>query len=322
MIIDWEHHYMPEGLWLQKGGKKGESAVFYEHGKPRGNLHPELHDMEEHLRVMDAVGIDVAVLSIAVSSDDTQVALEECKIWDDGAADVMKQYPKRFVGLAPVPPLGGQKAFDELDRAVGSLGLRGVVIRSQVEGRSLDSQKLYPFYEKISELNVPIFVHPSGVQLGFDILEAPYEIGRSLGRELDLEVAATRVILSGVLEEFPDLKFVFSHLGGGISAVKERMDYYFGPRGMTSNRMRKSFHEYFEKLYFNMAGYAGGMNAVTCAMTTIRPSRLVFGTDYPQNFLDNPTAIKTYIDHLKKFPIDEESKDLMLGGNAKSLLGL
>ncbi len=50
MIIDWEHHYLPEELWSKKGGKKGERETFYEHGKPRGTLHPELHDIEEHVR--------------------------------------------------------------------------------------------------------------------------------------------------------------------------------------------------------------------------------------------------------------------------------
>jgi predicted TIM-barrel fold metal-dependent hydrolase len=322
MIIDWEHHYIPEELWLKKGGKKGERETFYEHGKPRGTLHPELHDIKEHLRIMDAVGIDMAVLSMAVTNDDTQTALEECKVWDDNVGELIKRYPKRFVGLAPIPPLGGEKAFAELDRAIESLRLKGVVIRSQVEGRLLDSKELYPFYKKVSTLNVPIFVHPSGVQLGYDVLDAPYELGRSIGREMDLMVATTRIILSGVLEDFPDLKLVMSHLGGGISAIKERIDYYFGPRGMTGTRMSMPFQNYFEKLYFDLAGFAGGMNAVKCALTAIHPSRLVFGTDYPQNFIENPMKIKTYIDNLRKFDLDEENKKQILGENARRLLRL
>lgn len=322
MIIDWEHHYLPKELWLKKGGKKGKRATFYEHGKPRGSLNPELYDVEKHLEIMDAVGIDVAVLSMAVTTDDTQIALEECKVWNDRVAELTKKYPKRFVGLAPIPPLGGEKAFAELDRAIGSLGLKGVVIRSQANSHSMDSKKLYPFYERVSALNIPIFIHPSGVQLGFDILDAPYDLGRTIGRELDLQVATTKIILSGVLEDFPDLKVVISHMGGGISAIKERIDYYFGPRGMTGSRMRMPFQKYFDKLYFDLAGFVGGMNAVRCALTTIRPNRLVFGTDYPQNFIENPAGIKTYINHLKKLGLDRESKELMLGGNARRLLGL
>jgi len=148
MVIDWEHHYLPEELWVQKGGVKGEDKIFYEHGKPRGTLFPELCDIEEHLRVMDAVGIDMAVLSMAVTNDDTKIALEECKIWDDCAARVIKEYPQRFVGLAPIPPLGGEDAFAELDRAIEDLGLKGVVIRSQVSGLPLDSKELWPFSRK------------------------------------------------------------------------------------------------------------------------------------------------------------------------------
>jgi aminocarboxymuconate-semialdehyde decarboxylase len=322
MIIDWEHHYLPEELWLKKGGKKGERAIFYERGKPRGNLHPELYDVEEHLRLMDAVGIDVAVLSMAVSNDDTQIALEECKFWDDKVAELMKEYPKRFVGLAPIPPLGGEKAFSELERAIGSLGLRGVVIRSQANGLSIDSKELYPFYRRVSSLKVPIFIHPSGVQLGFDILDAPYDLYRSIGRELDLIVATTRMILSGVLDDFSDLKFVISHKGGGIAALKERIEYWFATPGASGTRHRKSFDENLKKIHFNLAGHHGGMNSVRCALTSIQPDRLVFGTDYPQEFSDDPMKIKTYIENIKKLEIDEESKGLMLGGNASALLSL
>jgi len=322
MIIDWEHHYLPEKLWLKKGGKKGERTIFYEHGNPRGTLHPELYDVQEHLRIMDAAGIDMAVLTMAVSNDDTKIAIEECKVWDDSVADLTKKYPKRFVGLAPIPPLGGEKAFAELERAISSLGLKGVVIRSQANGYSMDYKELYPFYERVSKLNVPIFIHPSGVQLGFDILKAPYDLFRSIGRELDLMIATTRIILSGVLEDFPNLQFVISHKGGGIAALKERIDYWFGSPGTPGTRTRLPFEEYLKKIHFNLAGHHGGMNSVKCALTTIHPSRLIFGTDYPQEFSEDPMKLKTYVKNIKKLEMSEKNRELMLGGNAKRLLKL
>ena len=333
MVIDFEHHYIPEELWLQKGGKKGERAISYEFGKPRVTMHPETCDVEEHLRVMDAVGIDMSVLSIAGSSDDQKTALQEAKIWNDDVSKIMKKYPSKFVGLTPIPPLGGQAAFEELDRAVTGLGMKGIVIRSQASGLSMDAKELYPFYEKVCSLDVPVFIHPSGVQKGFSILEAPYDLYRSLGRELDLMVATTRIILSGLLDDFPNLTLVISHKGGGIAAVRERMEYWFGAPGAPGIRARANFDDYFHKIYFNLAGHHGGMKAVKCALTGIHPSRLVFGTDYPQEFaggadrvehpwppVEGPMLIKDYIENIKNLDLDEQSKELMLGGNAKRLL--
>lgn len=327
MVIDWEHHFLPEELMIRKGGKKGEQSIVYENGRARGNLRPELGDIDEHLRVMDASGIDMAVLSIAVSAEEPQAALEECRIWNDLASAVVRRYPKRFAALAPIPALGGQPAFDELKRAVEELGLRGVVVRSQAGGQSMDNRDLYPFYERVSALKVPVFIHPSGVQQGMSILDAPYDLGRSIGRELDLIVATTRLILSGVVDDFSDLKFVISHKGGGIVAVKERIEYQFGRTGWPGtrpggSRNRLPFDQCFNKLYFNLAGSHGGMNSVRCALLDISPKRLVFGTDYPQEFSSDLPNLKAYVDDMKKLDIDEESREAILGGNAKALLGL
>ena len=323
MIIDWEHHYLPEDLWVKKGGKLGERTIFYEHGKPRGNLHPELYDIDAHLKAMDTAGIDMAVLSMSVSNDNTQIALEECRIWDDKAAEVIRKHPDRFAALAPVPPLAGEKALGELDRAVNVLGLKGAVVRSQVEGLPMDSEKLYPFYEKLSELKVPLFIHPSGVQLGFDFLNAPYDLYRSVGRELDLIATTTRLILSGVLEDFQELVLVISHKGGGIAALKERIEYWFGSPGAPGTRTKRNFDEYFKRIYFNLAGHHGGMNSVKCALTCISPERLLFGTDWPHEFFgEDPLLIKKYIENINELGLSPESKNLMLGGNAMRLLKL
>lgn len=327
MVVDWEHHYLPEELILKKGGTKGKKTIVYEQGKPRGDLNPELADIEGHLKVMDAAGIDLAVLSMAVTSDDTEVALEECRIWDDKAAELIKKYPQRFTALAPIPALAGERAFAELKRAIEELGLKGAVIRSQVQGLSMDAQELYPFYEQAAALKIPILIHPSGVQQGFEILNAPYDLNRSIGREMDLVVATTRLILSGVVDDFSDLKFVISHKGGGIAALKHRLECHFGAtrspsKKQTFTRNRLSFEECFDKLYFNLAGDQGWMGSVQCALTGISPQRLVFGTDYPQHFRDEPLKIGTFIQNIRNLNLSEKDKEAILGGNSRQLLNV
>jgi predicted TIM-barrel fold metal-dependent hydrolase len=64
------------------------------------------------------------------------------------------------------------------------------------------------------------------------------------------------------------------------------------------------------------------MSSVRCALTAISPKRLVFGTDYPQDFRGDPMNIKTFIENIRKLDIDEESKQAMLGENAREILGL
>jgi amidohydrolase family protein len=97
-----------------------------------------------------------------------------------------------------------------------------VTITSQVNGLSLDSPKLYDFYETACALDVVVFVHPALVPTGYEHLK-DYDLPRVLGREVDLTVATTRLIAGGIFDRFPNLKIVIAHFGGGIAAVKDRL---------------------------------------------------------------------------------------------------
>ena len=219
--------------------------------------------------------------------------------------------------------------MDELDRAVTVLGLRGVHIWTQNNGRMLDSQELWPFYQKVSELRVPIDVHVTLDPAGYDSLHAEYALHYVMARELDMCAATFRLCLGGVLEDFPDLVIIMNHLGGGISAVLERMDAYMnyvGPGCPSLYRdkplITKPWRAYFDKLYFNIAGREVGMAAVRSALTNIRPERLMFGTDWPYNFDHEPQEVRRYISEIRKLPLSKRDIDGMLGDNAATLLGI
>ena len=243
MIVDFQHHYVPKEI-AQKHGLYSEEPSFakLDTGVPRLTMHARLYDAEMQLRDMDEAGVDVSVLSCLLGWDAT---LEDNRAINDSLAELQRLYPGRFVGLAQAPLLGGPEAMAEFDRAVGELGLHGVATTSQFRGLPLDSEQLYPFYETVSALDVPIFVHPAMVPEGYGLL-LDYDLARILGREVDLAVAATRIVAGGVLEWFPDLKFVIGHFGGGIAGVKDRLvakAYRFGT-------LDKPFEHYFDMLYF------------------------------------------------------------------------
>ncbi|MBI2357481.1 MAG: amidohydrolase family protein [Deltaproteobacteria bacterium] len=321
MVIDFQHHLVPINLAKKLGMYSEKISPSKEGGMAKLTMHAKLYDPEAQLRDMDQAGLDVAVISCVVGWD---APLEDCRVINDEFAALQRKYPGRFVGLAHAPVLEGKKALAELDRAVRELGLHGVTITSQVDGLPLDAPQLYDFYGKVSELDAPIFVHPALIPQGYALVK-DYDLARILGRELDLAVAATRLVAGGILERFPNLKFVIAHFGGGISAIKERLI----AKGYRFGTLKRPFEEYFDRLYFDMAGFEGGLGALRCGMLGIKPERLVFATDYPQDFTGACTdtgkgmgSIRDYIEAIRSLELAADIKDGILGNTAARLLKL
>jgi len=317
MVIDFEHHYIPAEL----GRRLGMDPTKKEAVRTRdATVHSQLFDMEAQIRDMDRAGIDVAVQSCVLGWDAT---LENCRLINDSTAQLQKDYPHRFVGLAHAPVLDGECGLRELDRAISELGLQGVTISSQVNGLSLDAREFTPFYDLMDRLGVPIFVHPALSPKGYSLMQ-DYMLPVILTREFDLGVAVTRLIAGGVVERYPDLQFVFAHFGGGMAGYKERI-----ARSSYRFKLPRSFDDYFDRLYFDMAGFEGSPIPLRCALEIIKPEHMVFATDYPQNFNNNDPkqgksadGIGEYIDEIRRLSLESKVKEDMLGGTAARLLKL
>lgn len=322
MIIDFQHHYVPPELAERHGARRGQKVNMTEEGVTKFTLHDKVCDLEEQIRDLELAGIDLAVLSCPVAWD---APLPDCRRVNEAYAAVQEKFPDRFLGLAHVPVHEGGAALRELERAVKTLGLRGVTIMSQIKGAPLDGPSFREFFAKAVELDIPIFVHPALMPRGYaHALE--YDLARIIGREFDLALATTRLIAGGVLEQFPALKVVIAHFGGGVAAIKERLRgkaYRFG------TGLRRSFDEYFDRLYFDMAGFEGGTAALQCALTGLKPEQLVFATDYPQDFTGTLTDsgkgvadIRKYAAAVRALDLPQQSKEAILGGTAARLLKL
>lgn len=317
MVIDFEHHYIPAALGRRLGmDPKRKEAV-----RTRDALvHSQLFDMEAQLRDMDRAGIDVAVQSCILGWDTT---LENCRLINDCTAELQKIFPARFAGLAHAPVLDGDGGLEEVERAIGRLGLKGATISSQVNGLPLDAKEFTPFYDLMNRLVAPIFVHPALSPTGYSLMQ-DYMLPVILTREFDLGLAVTRLIAGGVVERYPDLKFVFAHFGGGLAGYKERI-----ARSSYRFKLPRSFEDYFDRLYFDMAGFEGSPIALRCALEAIRPERMIFASDYPQNFNNTDPkqgrsvdGIGEYIEDIRRLPLDSSVKDGMLGHTAARLLNI
>ena len=314
MIIDFEHHYIPAELGRRLGMDPSRKDAVR---TGDASIHSQLFDLQAQIRDMDRVGIDVAVQSCILGWDTT---LENCRLINDCTAQMQKDYPGRFVGLAHAPVLE-EAGLHELKRAIVDLGLKGVTISSQVNGLSLDAKEFTPFYDLIQKVRRADLRSSGAGAEGLQLDERLPVAGDSYAR-VRSGCGGDAAHRGRLIERYPDLQFVFAHFGGGLAGYKERI-----ARSSYRFKLPKSFEEYFDRLYFDMAGFEGSPIALRCALEGIRPERLVFATDYPQNFNNqrskqgkNVDGVSEYIEEIRRLPLAEEVKEAMLGHTAARLL--
>ncbi len=320
MVIDFHIHYTPEELVRDKLGPDGAPRTVFIDGVPAYTFHERLFTLEKHISCMDKAGVEIGILSSGAGLTDD---IERCRFVNDKLKWAEKAFPKRLLGLAHIPPLGGEPSFRELDRAFYELGFKGIAIPSIIGKTELDSPDLFPFYQRVQEKGLFIFVHPALSSYG-NYLD--YDLGRSVGREFQLVISVIRLINGGILDEFPELRFVISHLGGGISALMGRIEPYqdkdfWGTKGHPRHGKipRRPFREYLDRLLFDTGGFFGNINAVKCALLEIKPQSIVFGTDYPQEIRDE-IQIERFISEIRNLSIPQKDIEDILSGNGKRLL--
>src|SRR3954470_23764054 len=138
MVVDFQHHYTPPEL-MERG--KGDGTLrLDENGNPNYRFNPLLSDLAAHVRMMDRVGIDMAVLSCGSGFDQSDLAT--CRLINDRLRQAERDYAGRFMGLAHVPALDVRAATAELRRCAVELGFPGVVIASELQGLTLDAEEL------------------------------------------------------------------------------------------------------------------------------------------------------------------------------------
>lgn len=316
MIIDFHTHYIPKEV-INRGSVKLPSFMTKKVGEKGYNIEKRLEDM-------DASGIDIGILSNPLAPE---TDLESCKLNNDLMAQAVRKYPDRLMGLAHIPITENGKILEEFDRAIKDLGLKGLGISSYAGNIMLDSKIMWPIYQKASNLDVPILIHPRPLKpLGYEHMKE-YDLVLSLGHEFDLTLCVFRLINGRVLENFPKLKMVISHFGGATPILIGRVRLFqdremWGENGGEDESFvsLKSFDEFFNRIFFDMGGFGGWMNAVTCALTSIRTDRILFGTDYPIEIREGQ-HLKCYIENIYKLNIEDKEKQGILGGNARKLLG-
>ena len=122
--------------------------------------------------------------------------------WTDYAAEVQEKHKGVLYSFATILPCGGPAFVKETERAIRECGLKGVFINSSHKGHYPDDDEARPFWELVQDLDVPVMIHPPHIGFGEERMNI-YRLASSIGRPFDLCLALGRLIVRGVLEDFP-----------------------------------------------------------------------------------------------------------------------
>ena len=292
MMIDVFAHILPP-KYLEVREKKAVSGWASARGSRWVQAVPTLNDLDIRFRIMDKYQDLMHVLTIAAPPLETitkpEDAVELAKIANDEMAELVMKYPDRFAAAVACLPLNDIDAtLNEIDRAINDLRFRGIEIYTDVDGKPIDAPEFMPIYEKMAYYDLPILIHPRREAVVPDYegeKESKYLIWNRLAWPHATSMAMLRLVCSGILEKYPNLKFVTHHAGGTVPYLVTRISLLgeFNEMRMGyryEQHLTKNIVDYLRMFYNDTAVY-GNTPSLMCAYAFCGADHLLFATDMP-----------------------------------------
>ena len=319
--IDCQSHlFVPELVALMEK-RESDPTIYRKDGEryiKMGDWHrrilPKHMDVAAKLSDMDVNAIAMTALSINDPGPEWfgKEGPAVAQMANDYIAQVVREHPTRFFGLCVLPLQDVNASMVELDRCVHQLGIKGILLYTNIAGKFPDEPEFQPLYACAVELGIPILLHPA-LPVTASAVKG-YEMISGLGNMFDNTIALTRIILSGILDKYPTLKLVCPHLGGTLPYIIGRIDHQTQVLKRGPKYLKKAPSEYLKQVYLDIVSPLP--LAMRFGYDFMGADRLLFATDHP--WVDPKLIVDCLL--TLKLPAQDERK--ILGANAQRLFKL
>ena len=265
------------------------------------------------LERMDKYGIDVQVLSFSsgIAKLPPEEAVTMSRLVNNRMYEAMQRHPGRFTAFAQLPEQDPQAACAELERCMKELGFFGWNTFSNFGTKHIDDPEYYPIFEKAAELGAVIYLHPDFPNADPRFQGWGRQLVGGLGYTLDTAITIIRLICSGLFDKLPNLKLILGHLGEGIPFYLERIG---GKTETPESRLpalnQEPFTYYFAHNIWVTNSGNFSVPAYICARDVLGADRILFGSDYPYEFLEEAVPFTNSL------PVSKEEIEGIYSGNA------
>ncbi len=281
-----------------------------------------LADFDElRLETMDKAAIDVMVLSVTTpgvqGEPDAGTAVRLARNANDFLAREVQKRPDRYAGFAHLAMQDAAAAAAELERSVKDLGFKGALINGQTNGHYLDEDQYLPFWERVQELDVPVYLHPGSMADHPAMFAHRPELdGPTWAWTAETAAHALRLVFGGTFTRFPKLRVILGHMGETLPFLLWRFDSRrafdlgekLAPDALPSTIIKRN-------IAITTSGVCDAGPLVE-AVRALGEDSVMFSVDYPY---EDPQIASDFIESA---PISEEVRAKVCHGNAERLLRL
>jgi predicted TIM-barrel fold metal-dependent hydrolase len=300
---------------------------------------PVLWDLDKRIKMMKRFPEYKQILTLSMPAVEFLGNAEEtpelARLANDGMAEIVDKHRDLFPAFVASLPMNNVAAsLEEMDRAIGKLGAKGIQIFTNVNGRPLDEPEFFPIFERMaSTYDLPIWVHPARTAKFADYpgeQKSKYEIWWLFGWPYETSAFMARLVFSGMLDKVPKLRIITHHLGAMAPFFVNRLGYgmdQFGSRTSDEDyvsllkSMKKRPVDYF-RMFYGDTSVNGSPAAIRCGLDFYGTKKVLFGTDCPFDPQGGPLFIRETIKALEGMKLKKADLRRIYFGNAMGMLKL